>query len=354
MAATVRFGIVGLGMGRGRAQIVKDTPGAELVAVCDIWEERGRQAQQELGCEWIRDYDEMLKRDDIDVIGVWTPSGMHCDFAVRALQAGKHVCMTKPMDIHVAACDAAIEAAEKAGLVLAVDFESRYSPINHQIRSALQSGAIGKVIAAVLLMRWFRGQNYYDSGMPQGWRSRLETEGGSLANQAVHYLDLLQWWLGPVEWVFGRKGTYGHNIETEDACVCMLKFASGAMATLLTTTCSFPDLGTEIAITGTTGTVAWKDGKITVFEAAKSTAEFGADQAQYVRPEFAEAPDSVQLDPGDFAVPADLPGNIIEDMLGAVTQGKPVQCDGYEGRKTVQIIEAVYKSSDTGQPVAIS
>jgi len=354
MSDEVRFGIVGLGMGRSRAQFAKDTPGASLTAVCDIWDERGRSAEEELGVPWIQDYDEMLERDDIDCIGVFTPSGMHADLAKRAIEAGKHTFVTKPMDIRLAPCDAVIEAADEAGLVLAVDFDSRYVASNHRIRDALQAGAIGKVILGDVRMKWFRGQGYYDSGMPEGWRSRLETEGGSLANQAVHYLDLLQWWLGPVASVYGTKGTFTHNIETEDATVSILQFRSGVMATFLTTTCNFPDMGTAIEITGTTGTLAWKDQQLVLFEAAELSGDLGSDEAGYVRPEFAGVPESVQLNLEDFATPADLPANIIEDMVGAIRDGKPAQCDGYEGRKTVEIIEAVYKSSDTGQPVKIA
>jgi len=353
MTDEVRFAIVGLGMGRDRAEKCKKAAGARLVAVCDSWEERGRAAGEALGVEWIPDYQEVLARDDIDVIGLWTPSGLHCSMAVEALNAGKHVCTTKPMDIHVAACNAAIEAAEANDLVLAVDFESRYNPVNHQIRAALQSGAIGDIIFGDLRVKWFRSQDYYGIGRPEGWRGRLETEGGSLANQAVHYLDLLQWWLGPVERVVGSAGTFAHDIETEDASISLMQFQSGARATVLTTTCSFPDLGTVIEITGTRGTISWKDQQLTIFEAMRSADVDGGRRPDYVRPEHAERPEAVQLAPEDFAAPDELPANIIEDMVGAVRDGKPVQCDGYEGRKTVQIIEAVYESSRTGNWVDI-
>ncbi len=353
MAETLRFGIVGLGMGGARAKLVPDTEGAELVAVCDIWEERGQKLSEELGCEYIRDYEQMLARDDIDVVGVFTPSGMHAEFSQLALEAGKHTFSTKPMDITVAACDTLLATAESTELIYAVDFGSRYNKVNHQVRDALQSGALGKIIIGDLRVKWFRAQSYYDGGFPAGWRSRLVTERGSLANQAVHYVDLLQWWLGPVETVFGTYGTYGHNIETEDATAGMLKFASGAVGVVMTSTCSFPDLGTAIEITGTTGTISWQEQEITRFVAAAKP-DVGADgQPDYVLPENATAPDEVELRPDDFAAPEDLPTNIIEDMVAAITEGKPVQCDGYEGRKTVALFEAVYQSSETGAPVQI-
>jgi predicted dehydrogenase len=354
MADNVRFGIVGLGMGHHRATQLLETEGAELVAVCDIWEERGEKAQQELGVPWVKDYGEFLQRDDIDAVGVFTPSGMHCEFCSQALAAGKHCFTTKPMDIRLSAVDAAIAVAEEQGLVFGVDFESRYNAVNHQIRNALQGGALGKIVFADLRMKWFRGQGYYTGGMPEGWRMHLETEGGSFANQAVHYVDLLQWWLGPVKSITGRKGTFAHQIETEDASMSLIEFTSGTMGVVLTTTCSLPDLGTAIEITGTHGTIAWKDQDLTVFQAAKEVGAAGAGQAGYTLPELAPNPEVVDLEPENFAAPADLPQNIFADMARAITKGAPLQCDAYEGRKTVELIESLYRSSAQGEPVVIN
>jgi len=343
MADDVRFGIVGLGMGRDRASKATKTPGARLVAVCDILEERGAKAAEELGVEWITEYDEMLARDDIDAIGVYTPSGWHCDFALRALQAGKHAFTTKPMDIEVAKCDAAIAEAEKRGLVLAVDFDCRYDPMNHRVRAALQQGAIGQVILADLRMKWYRSQGYYDGGSPLGWRSRRETERGSAANQGVHYIDLLQWWLGPVKSVIGRYSTFTHKIASEDAAGGIVEFASGAWAVVLTTTCSFPGLGTTLEITGDRGTVAWHDSNLRVFQVMKGEASG--------LPEWG-SPEAEDLNLEDFPVPEDLPPHIIADMVRAITEGKPVQCDGHEGRKSVALFQAIYESCEQGKAVS--
>lgn len=353
MADPLRFGIVGLGRGMVQARNVVEAEGAELAAVCEIWEERAKTATEELGCEWIRDYDEMLGRDDIDVIGVFTPSGMHGDFCERALRAGKHSFCTKPMDIRVEACDRVIQAAEEEDLVFAVSFGSRYKPVNHRIRNAVQGGALGKPILGDLRMKWYRAQNYYDGGMPEGWRGRRETEGGSLANQAVHYLDLLQWWMGPVESVVGTKGTFAHDIETEDTSTSILHFESGAIGSVLTTTCSFPNLGTWIEITGAAGTLSWESQEITRFTVAGSMDEWDGDDPDYVFPEHAAKPEPIERDIEEFEAPDDLPANAVEDMVRAINEGTPVVCDGYEGRKTVRIIEAVYESSKTGQTVEI-
>lgn len=325
------WGIVGLGMGYNRCKKVVEAPGAELRMVCSIEPGRAEEVGKELGAEWTMDYDEMLARDDIDVIGVMTPSGTHCDFAIRALEAGKHCHTTKPMDIHVAKCDAAIAAAEKAGKILAVDFDLRYEPINHQIRMALRQGKLGDLLCCDLIMKWYRAQSYYDGGSPPGWRSRTVTEGGSIANQGVHFVDLLQWFMGPVKSVQGRSATFGHAIETEDQTMAIMEFQGNIMGAFHTTTCSVPNLGSYIEINGSQGTLLWKDSEISLFHSAVD-------------------PD---LKLTDITVDPTLPKNIVEDMVSAITRGTPVQCSGYEGRKSVAIFEAIYESSRTGQVVQL-
>lgn len=332
MADSVRFGIVGLGMGRNRARLVPTTPGAELACVCSLDEDKAQEVAQELDCDWTTSYEEMLDRDDIDVIGVMTPSGMHCDHAIMAMEAGKHCYTTKPMDIVLAKCDAAIAAAQRTNKVLAVDFGNRYLPLNHQVRGAIQGGKLGRMICCDLIMKWYRAMDYYLGGSPAAWRSRRVTERGSAANQGVHFVDLLQWFMGPVKSVIGKYGTIDHDIETEDQSMAILEFASGAWGMLHTTTCSAPDMGTRLEFNGALGVLTWADRDIDIRQP--------------------EGVDEVRLD--EISVDPDLPDSIIADMVGAVRDGKPVQCDGYEGRKSVAIFDAIYRSSDSGQPVAVS
>jgi UDP-N-acetyl-2-amino-2-deoxyglucuronate dehydrogenase len=331
MADNVRFGIVGLGMGYSRAKLIPDTPGAELACVCSLDEEKAQEVAQALDCDWTTNYMEMLLRKDIDVIGVMTPSGMHCDHAIMAMEAGKDCYTTKPMDIIVAKCDAAIATSERTGKILGVDFGNRFLPFNHQVRGLIQGGKLGKMICADLNMKWFRAQSYYDGGSPAAWRSRRITERGSIANQGVHYVDLLQWFMGPVKSVQGRYGTFGHTIETEDQTMAMLEFESGAWGMIHTTTCSVPNMGTRLEFNGTKGLMIWDNRDVDIQQ-----------------PEDADpiSLDSIPVDP-------DLPQNIFADMVGAVRDGKPLQCDGYEGRKAVAIFEAIYKSAESGKTVEV-
>ena len=329
MAKEVGFGILGLGRGRKAAQTAVQTAGAILVCVCDLQEEKVKATAQELDCDWTTSYDRMLARDDIDAIGVYTSSGTHADFANQAVAAGKHVFVTKPMDIDLDKCDRLIEAAKRANLVLAVDFIRRYRKIDHQVRKAVVDGLIGNVILGDLRMKWYRSQSYYDGGWPAGWRSRSSTEGGSAANQGVHSIDQLQWFMGDVKTVQGRCGTFNHEIETEDCSVGILTFASGAFGMIQTTTCSYPSLGTTLQINGSKGTITMdKSGAVGLVIEGQEGATI----------------DQVEIE-------TDFPDNIIEDVVGAIIDGQPIMVSGEEGRKSVAIFTAIYESSRTGRIV---
>ena len=332
MSDQVKFGILGLGMGAVRARLIANTEDAELVCVCDLQEAKAKQIAEELHCQWTAQYGEMLDRNDIDVIGIFTPSGTHCDYAIEAVQHGKHAFVTKPMDIRVDKCDAAIKAARDAGVVLAVDFGSRYHKINRKIKLALDDGRLGNLILGDLRMKWYRTQEYYEGGYPFGWRKRIATEGGSAANQGVHFIDLLQWFMGPVKSVYAWSGTLAHKIETEDLALALLTFENGARGSIVTTTASYPSLGSLIEVTGDNGSLVWKDGNASLYKLK----------------------DNPEADLDEYQIDADQPKNIMEDMVSAVKKGKPVMVDGEEGRKSVAIVSAMYESSRTGKTVKIS
>jgi len=334
MDKEVRFGILGLGIGASRARMVPKTKGAKLVCVCDLQEEKARQIAKELECDWTTDYEEMLKRDDIDVIGVFTPSGTHADYAIMALEAGKHTFTTKPMDIRVEKCMKLIEVAEKVNKVLAVDFDLRYRDDLCRVKMALDKGRIGKIILADVRMKWYRSQEYYDSGFPPGWRSRRETEGGSAANQGVHFIDLLLWLIGPIKEVYGMSGTFAHKIETEDTSIALFTFENGAWGTFVTTTTSIPDLGTKIEIGGNGGSIILNSKLENLVE-------------------LYHCKDTPNALLNEFILPEDRPRNIIEDVVSAITKGTPVTVDGKLGLESVKVFNAIYESSKTKRIVRL-
>lgn len=327
----VRVGILGLGVGRGRAKMAAEAEGAKLVCVCDLLEDKARAVAEELECDWCTEYEQMLGRQDIDAVGIFTPSGQHADHGVMGAQAGKHVFVTKPMDIRVEKCDELIAACEQAGVLLAVDFGRRYADEAHRARMILQCGKLGKILLADVRMKWLREQSYYDGGSPPGWRKTLRYEGGSLANQGIHQVDLIYWLLGPVNSVYGRIGTFAHDIETEDMCNALLTFASGTWGVIQTTTCNRPSLGTAIEISGERGALCLTDREITRYEVA----------------------DDPEASLEEFVPDPDRPKNIIEDVISALTKGTPLACDGHEGRRSTEILCAVYESAQTGKPVEL-
>ena len=199
-------------------------------------------------------------------------------------------------------------------------------------------------------MKWYRAQSYYDAGFPHSWRSRLDTEGGSLANQAVHFVDLMLWWAGDAERVAGRRGTYGHDIQTEDGTAAVIQFKNGAVGSALTTTCSFPHIGSELALSGRWGSLAWNDGAVD-FRHLPDAQRSGTDA---FRTAGEAAPDAAAGDLNAYPEPPAVPDNIFADLVSALHRGTGLQCDGREGRRTVALFEAIYAASDNNSWVEVT
>jgi len=323
-ADPIRFAVVGLGMGFGRSKLCQQTEGAELVAVCDIDAERASKAESELGVPCVRDYDELIKRDDVDVVFLVTPSGMHVQQCEAAAAEGKHVATTKPMDVTLDACDRMIAACDRAGVMLAVDFQERYSIKTRRMRAALEQGLLGDLILTEARLKWFRGDAYYE-----GWHGTWAVDGGgSLMNQSIHMIDLLQWFGGPVESVFGQMAVRTHKIETEDVATATIRFANGGFGVVV-------------------GTTTFPESKFYEFEIHGTKAAAGNGS---VLGEYFKALDDAVIEPQ--ANPED-PNNIFEDVVRHLQTDEPVVCDGVEGRKSVELILAIYTSAMTGRPVTL-
>jgi len=325
MAKEIGIGIVGLGMGANRARMATETPGVKLVAVCDVNEERAKTVSERHGCDMYLDYAKMLERDDVDVVHVMTWSGLHADHGMMAARAGKHVITTKPMDVTVAKCDALIEECRKAGVKLAVDFDSRYGDTWHTIKRAVDEGVLGKLVLGEARLKWFRTQGYYDDG---GWRGTWKWDGGgALANQTVHFIDLLQWMMGFAETVYGDSGVYTHKIEGEDMGLAILRFKNGARGAIVGTT-TFPQspyCGVEIH--------GDKGGVLTT---KKETQWYWLEG----------------YEPGDFQAKAPAM-NVQDNMARAINEGLPIVVTGEEGRKSVVLLEAIRESAKSGQVVRV-
>lgn len=343
----VRFAVVGVGgMGSSHVRLISEAEGAELVAVCDIVEERVKFHVDKYGVDGYLEYSEMLKRDDIDVINVCTPSGLHADMIIEAAKAGKHVLSEKPLDVTVEKVDAAIKACKDAGVKLGCIFQNRLAPVNLLIKETMDKGKLGKLLMANAHVYWYRDQPYYDKG---GWRGTWAMDGGgALMNQSVHTIDLLQWMAGPVRSVYAKSGVFAHNIETEDLSVAVLTFENGAVGTLIGTTCAYPGLETCVELFGDKGTIRMNDNKLVDWH---MTGEDDKDNArQGVSIEDLE-------DSGGSSDPSSISkgGHLlqIEDMARAVRENREPIITGEQARNAVAIITAVYESARTGKEVIL-
>ena len=314
----VGFSVVGLGMGKGRAGQVVQTNGARLVSVVDLNESLAKEVGGKHGCKWTTDLDDALHDGDVDVVFVVTPSGLHGEIAVRALEAGKHAISTKPMEVTPERCDTMIEAQQKTGKLLGIDFQERYLESNQFVKFAMTEGLLGKPVLGEARLKWYRSQPYYDKG---GWRGTWKMDGGgSLANQSIHWIDLLQWIMGDANRVWAKTGTFTHQIETEDIGSAMIEFKSGAMGGILGTT-TFPgDPFAGLEIHGAEGG----------FISTRTEPEWYFLEGMEDRKQKLE-----RLTPAN---------NIVEDFVSAVRDGTPLLCDGEEGRKSIALLAAVYQS----------
>ena len=319
--------MVGLGMGRNRAQMIKETAGAELKIVIDLNAELATEAAQELGCDWSANLDDALGRADVDVVMIVTPSGTHSALGVKAAEAGKHVIVTKPMDVSVQACDRLIAAADAAAVKVGVDYQSRYVDENVQVASALQDGCLGKPILGEVRFKWFRSDEYFAHG--GGWRGTWKMDGGgSLANQGAHLVDILLWFMGDAERVYGETAIMSHDIETEDVGLAIVNFTSGAKGTVMGTTTFPTNAYFSAEVHGTEGAILVDDvleGKMQIIGDGLKQRLNGYENKLH---------------------------NVIEDMVSVLETDGEMRVNGAEGRRTVALLEAIYASARSGQTVA--
>src|SRR6185295_2884089 len=224
-----------------------------LAAVCDIDADRARATGEKAGVPWFASLDAMLEGAAVDVVAVCTPSGLHPEHAVAAAKAGKHVVSEKPMALSLEGADAMIAACEKAGTKLFVVKQNRLNPPIQLLKRAVDRGRFGRIFMANVTVRWQRPDEYYEA---EKWRGTWKLDGGAIMNQASHYVDLIQWLVGPVESVMAKTATQARRIEAEDSGAAVLTFASGAIGVIEVNVLTYPrNYEGSITLIGETGTV---------------------------------------------------------------------------------------------------
>jgi predicted dehydrogenase len=359
--AKLRFGLIGCGgVGPTHAGALLRIEDAELVAVADLIPERASELAAKLGLSKVYTSDEELIADpDIDVVCICTPSGLHAEHAIRAMRAGKHVIVEKPMEVTREACDRMVRVQRETGRKLTVISQHRFDPAAILVKEAIDSGKLGKIILADASVKWWRKQEYYDVAP---WRGTWAMDGGgSLMNQGVHTMDVLQWLVGGVASVFAHTATGAHEIETEDVAVAALKFNCGAIGTLTATTAAFPGLPARIDIYGTEGSaiiegdrlkqMVLKNGQtFTAEDAAKDAVAVAQGGTASVKDEATRRAAFGDKKAGW----GDAHRAQILDLIRAIREdGRPL-LDGSAARKPVGVILAVYESARTGRQVTVA
>jgi UDP-N-acetyl-2-amino-2-deoxyglucuronate dehydrogenase len=340
------FGIVGTGVIAAlHAAAIRTLPGARLAAVTDVVPGAAGTFAAARGCAAEPDLDALLARPDVDVVCVCVPSGLHAEIGIRAARAGKHLVVEKPVDVTLAAADRLIEAARTAGVALTVISQHRFDPGLIELKRLIDDGALGRLVLGEASTKWYRTQAYYDSA---DWRGTWAMDGGSLMNQGVHYVDLLRWCMGPVSEVTAVCATQAHRVEVEDTALAVVRFGSGAIGTIMSTTAAYPGFPQRLEITGTAGTVIVEDGRITRRSLA---GQHDPDQDGPGAAGPGGADSGPAADPAAIEVASHAAQ--LADLLAAVEESREPAVGGQAGRDTLEIVCAVYESARTGRAVRL-
>jgi UDP-N-acetyl-2-amino-2-deoxyglucuronate dehydrogenase len=340
---TIRFVLVGCGrIAKRHSDLLgnKQIDGAELVAACDVVPERARIIGQRYGVPCFADMHEMMTSVDCDVAVVLTESGMHATHVVEIAAYKKHIIVEKPMALTLQDADAMIRACDASGVKLFVVKQNRFNVPVQKLRQALDEGRFGKLVLGTVRVRWCRDQAYYDQAP---WRGTWAMDGGVLTNQASHHVDLLEWMMGDVDSVFAVSSTALAKIEAEDTAVVTLRFRNGALGVIEATTAARPkDLEGSISILGEGGTV-----EIGGF-AVNRMKEWSFSES---RPDDGEVIEKYSCNPPNvygFGHQA-----FYEHVVDCINNNRQQLVDGLEGRKSLELINAIYESIETGREVSL-
>lgn len=342
------FGIIGCGMiARFHAKAIAEIKGAKLVACYNRTHDKANAFATEFSCTPYDDLAAMLSRKDIDVVTICSPSGAHLEPGLEAAKAGKHVLVEKPLEVTVKRCDSLIAACEKNQVRLGTIFPSRFHKSAVLLKEAVDANRFGKIALADAYVKWYRTQAYYDSG---AWRGTWKLDGGgALMNQAIHSVDLLLWLMGDVAEVSAQVSTVAHErIEVEDVAIATVKFRSGALGVIEATTAAFPGALKKIEIAGSEGMAVLEEESLIKWSFAKETAKDKRIVAEML--------DNTKTGGGASdpkAIGHAAHRELFKDFLKAVASGKPSLVEGTEGRRSVELINAIYKSAKTGKTVRI-
>jgi UDP-N-acetyl-2-amino-2-deoxyglucuronate dehydrogenase len=340
----ITVGILGAGnISDTHARAARSIPGVEVVAVYGQNTAKAASLAEQHGARAYDSLNAFLDHRPMDIVAIGSPSALHADQGIAAAARGLHVLVEKPLDITTTRGDALIAAAERAGVTLGVFFQDRLKPDVVKMKTMVDTGTLGTPILASGRVKWYRPPPYYGDSR---WRGTFALDGGgALINQAIHTLDLLLHLFGPIVSVDARTATRLHDIEVEDTAVATFQFESGALGTFEASTAVYPGYPRRVELTGSRGTLTLEHDSLTGIdlEGDRHLSEKGASH-------LSEVPQNVASPTVSDATPH---RRIFEDFIRAIQTKTTPACDGQQGRRSVEVVEAIYASARARQPVTI-
>src|SRR5882762_7844997 len=337
---TTHIGLIGGGnITETHARAAHAIPGVEISAIHGTNAEKIARLSHEHGATPYQDFAAFLKHRPLDLVIIGSPSGLHAAQGIAAARHGLHVLTEKPIEISTARADALIDTAKKSNVQLGVIFQDRMKPHIRQLKGWLDQGLLGRPLIVDARVKWHRPPEYYSNSR---WRGTFALDGGgALINQGVHTVDLLLWLLGDVVRVEARTGTLLHKIEAEDSAAAILEFSSGALGILHATTAAYPGYPRCVAVSGIEGIVILEHDRITAVNLRTG-------------PSVAKSAPADENQSASSAAVTDFRGHqaVLEDFLQAIQQNRAPACDGLEGRRSIALIEAIYRAAKTPDRVA--
>ena len=343
MTGKVGFGIIGAGMiAELHARTIKELANTELIGFFDTNFAAAQKRAEQFGCKAYEKFEDFLADPAVEAVTIATPSGMHGKVAIPAAKAGKHILCEKPLEITLEKVDAVIRACDENHVLLSPVFQTRFTKPVQLVREAMRSGRFGRMVLASAQMRWYREPAYYSGS---SWRGTWAMDGGgALMNQAIHMIDLLIYINGAPEEVFAFAGTLTHSIEVEDNLCATVKYRNGSFGTIEVSTSCAPGFPRRLEFSGSGGTVAFEEDKITRWEFTKPLPE---DQ-EILRELSGKADAAGGSSPMNISIGGHA--SQISDLANAILTGGHPFLDGREGRRAIELICGIYESARTGKP----
>jgi len=341
----LKIGVVGCGVIADiHAQAIMESQNTKLVSAFSRSEKNASLFGEKYKIKWDTNWEQFISDPEIDAVSICTPSGNHLDYGEKAARARKHVIVEKPIEVTLERAQRLINVCKDEDVQLAVIFQSRFMPHIQNFKRQLDNNIIGKVFMGDAYIKWFRSQEYYDSGV---WRGTMKLDGGgALINQSIHTIDLLQWIMGGVESLYGQIGTFTHErLEGEDNAVATLRFKSGAVGVIEGSTSIQPSQSRRIELHGENGTATIDDNSVEI-----QLADSEVEKENNIRKNDKVGMGSSSALAG-FSI--DPHKDQFDEIAEAIERNEKPPVAGEESLKALAIILAIYESSKTNMPVVL-